>query len=249
MQLLEEIKSYMHFLIHTQNMQVCVCDLYGFPSAFVEQLALYHGHGSTHCQQVKRQCGRRCLLMQKFIRKKCKFGAPFTGVCHAGVREHIFPILEQDEYIGFLCVNADTDKDVCTLIAPLVHSFRLLHLYTKPLQGQDLKEDIYKETLRFIAENYTKKLTLNEIADALHYSPSYLCGIFRKKNKTSVMQYVRQLKLQHAQRLLRFSQKSVVEISNLLAFDTPNYFITVFKKEYGVSPNRFRQTAKKEVRL
>ena len=247
LQMIQEITAYMQYLSLRQNLQVCVCDLHAFPSAFIERLTPFHGHVNGFCQAIKNSRGNRgCLLMQKFVRKKARENTPFLGRCYAGASEAVFPILYDEEYIGFLCVaceNEHTMYEMRPMITPLVHSFQLLYLQLKktPIEKKDLQKRIYEELLRFVTENYTQRLTTENIAASLHYSSSYLSHIFQQQKGMSLMRYIRLLKLQHAKKLLVFSHKSITEIASLLNFDTPNYFSAVFKKEYGVSPREYRK--------
>ena len=222
-QLTQDITAYMQRLALRENIQVCVCDLHAFPSFVIERLTPFHGHINAFCQTAKNSYGqRRCLLMQKFARKKAVDGKPFVGKCHAGAVEGVFPIVEGDEYIGFLCTPCTDEvalQEIAPLLAPLSHSFRLLYLQLKRLDicHTVAKKDTFEELLQFLTMHYAQIKTAEDIATALHYSPSYLSHLFLKKKGVSIMRYVRTLKLRHAKKLLLSSTQTVAEISSLPA--------------------------------
>ncbi len=131
---------------------------------------------------------------------------------------------------------------VATLVSPLVHSFKLLYLYTEDhrLCVYDRKSAVYQQLVAFLSTHYPQRLTLESISDELHYSIPYLCRIFKEKNGNSIMQYVQDLRIKRAKLLLTHTDQSVMEISQSVGFDCSNYFTTVFKQTTGVSPRAYR---------
>ena len=129
-----------------------------------------------------------------------------------------------------------------TLIAPLKNSLKLLTYYydANEIKAQKKHDYLYQTILQYISENYLRPLTMPIIAEELHYSASYLSHVFKERNELSIIQYVHHLKIKKAKDLLRNTDKSVTEISELLGFQDSNYFTAVFKKSTGSSPRKFR---------
>jgi AraC-like DNA-binding protein len=57
----------------------------------------------------------------------------------------------------------------------------------------------------------------------------------------TVHRYVTQVKMAEAKRLMEITHKSVAEISEYLGFSSQSYFQRVFKKQYGITPGKFRK--------
>lgn len=99
-------------------------------------------------------------------------------------------------------------------------------------------EDIQK-SLKYIEENLNKQLTVQEIAHEVGYSVSHFCKLFRLYQKSSPMDYLRQLRLIRAREELT-SDKKMLEIALDYGFETASGFSKAFRKEFGYSPTFYR---------
>ena len=86
-----------------------------------------------------------------------------------------------------------------------------------------------------------ESLSMDEVCAELHYNRSYIYRQFKKTTGTSVMAYFMKMKINKAKELLRENEKSIIEISNYLSFDNPNYFSKAFKKAVGYTPSTYRK--------
>ena len=97
------------------------------------------------------------------------------------------------------------------------------------------------QVLNYIAPHINEPLTVNSIAQILYQNRSYLSRIFKSEMEINLSDYIVERKLLEAKDLLRFSERSISEISNFLAFSSQSYFQTVFKKKYGITPLQYRK--------
>ena len=100
--------------------------------------------------------------------------------------------------------------------------------------AQDLKE--------YLNARLYGRVTLEELSEHFHFGVSTLCGIFKKSTGQTILHYFMELKINEAKRLLREDGKTVSEISELLGFESPQYFSRMFRKYVGMSPRDFRNT-------
>lgn len=98
--------------------------------------------------------------------------------------------------------------------------------------------------MHFIQENYTRHLSVKEIANEVELTPEYLSSQFHKLTGTTLPVYITKLKIAEAKNLLRFTDMSLSEISEYLSFSSQSYFQSVFKKETGDTPNEYRRLNK-----
>ncbi len=98
------------------------------------------------------------------------------------------------------------------------------------------------EAIKYIEENLSVQLTLEEIARAVHLAPSTMTRLFRKETGMSVGEYLDNLIMQGAEEKLRFSEMSVGEISEHYGFCDQFYFSRRFKEKYGASPREYRRS-------
>lgn len=113
------------------------------------------------------------------------------------------------------------------------------------LPRQELCECISKQVIAFLKENVHRSLNIAEICYALNYSKSYLFRQFKQSTNCSIMAYFTKLKMERAKRLLRESDLSITQISEKLAFDTPNYFSKTFKKLTRLTPLQYKKMHKR----
>lgn len=92
----------------------------------------------------------------------------------------------------------------------------------------------------FIDKNYQKKITVRDVADAIHIDDRYLYNLFVKYENCSPKQYMEKKKIKSAKFLLENTMLSVKEISNSLGFDDVSFFSGFFKRQTGLSPTAYR---------
>lgn len=97
-----------------------------------------------------------------------------------------------------------------------------------------------KDVHNFIIENIDRRISTSEIARALQVNRTYLCEQFRLDTGKSLHDYIMELKINEARRLLRATKKPVVAISDHLGFSSQSHFQNVFKKMTGSTPRRYR---------
>ena len=85
---------------------------------------------------------------------------------------------------------------------------------------------------------------LEEFANKAGLSVSHFSDMFREQVHQSPMSYFTQLKIRAACRLLDLTEKSVKVVAIETGYSDPYYFSRVFKKEMGISPDKYRAIKK-----
>ena len=98
--------------------------------------------------------------------------------------------------------------------------------------------------LRFIDENITAPISLDEIAHNANMSRTYFCTVFKKLNGLSPWEYIGLKRIQMARRLLEKSSKSILEISLECGFNNISHFNRAFKNATGRKPSEYRSKFK-----
>lgn len=83
-------------------------------------------------------------------------------------------------------------------------------------------------------------LTLTDAAKLCHISPSHFSRMFKSIFRCNFSEYSLQHKLYSAARLISQTDKSMTEISYELNFSSPSHFISQFKKQFSVTPKKYR---------
>ena len=92
----------------------------------------------------------------------------------------------------------------------------------------------------FILDNYTKKISLKEIADVAGLSPPYFSTIFKEEMGENLSKYLNRLRVEKASRLLLETELSLTEIAASCCFEDQSWFSKIFKTYTGVSPGKYR---------
>jgi AraC-like DNA-binding protein len=94
--------------------------------------------------------------------------------------------------------------------------------------------------IQFIKNHVNEAIRIDDVASYIGRSRSYLVDVFKKELGFNMGEYILHCKLNEAKSLLIYSNKSMSEISNYLCFSSQSYFISVFKKTYGITPKQFQ---------
>ena len=98
----------------------------------------------------------------------------------------------------------------------------------------------YRKIVGTMQEHVCENLSLSELAALHSISVSYIKLLFKKYAGISPKAYFTHLRIQHASLLLR-SECTVVEVSDMMNFSSPNYFSLVFKKHTGTLPAEYKR--------
>ncbi len=89
------------------------------------------------------------------------------------------------------------------------------------------------------------KVTLSEVASAVHCSPYYLSRIFRAEAKDSLHSYLTRLRLRASlEFLLRFPKEPFSEVALEHGFSSHSHFSAAFRREFGVPPSVLKQSSR-----
>ena len=149
----------------------------------------------------------------------------------------------------------------------LEQAFRLSDFYIQKLDDISTKEGVkklhdemvmdYTEKMRkyfrsdtnskhinackeYIYSHIKERITIEDLADELGVSASYLSRLFKKETGESVSAYIRKQKIEMAKNMLRYSDYSMIEIANRLAFSSQSHFIQQFREVVGMTPKKYR---------
>lgn len=93
----------------------------------------------------------------------------------------------------------------------------------------------------FIMQNYTRKVTVGEISDCVGLNPNYAMNLFRMTFGTTLIHYLTQHRISHAQRLLVTTELSVTEVALQSGFSSISRFNEAFHVSCGCSPREYRK--------
>lgn len=111
--------------------------------------------------------------------------------------------------------------------------------------GNDNQDNFIQAMRDYIHSNYNKDIDLESLADHLHFNPSYLSSLFKKKIGCNFSRYVTQVRIEHAKRLLESNEFKVLEVSEQVGYLDTKYFTKMFKNMTGMTPSEYQLKYKK----
>ncbi|WP_254776840.1 AraC family transcriptional regulator [Paenibacillus sp. yr247] len=100
------------------------------------------------------------------------------------------------------------------------------------------------EIVAYINEQYRNRLTLGSISETFFISPSYFCRSFKETTGFSFVEYLNNVRIREAQRLLRETKEKVIHIAEQSGFDSVAHFGRVFKQVTSQTPLECRKLAR-----
>lgn len=99
-----------------------------------------------------------------------------------------------------------------------------------------------EKTIAYVEQNYQRKLSLEEVALALNFAPSYFARFSSVLRTPPFWSYLNTYRINKAQWALINENKSITEISDEVGFGSVKTFNRLFKSTTGMSPSEYRKS-------
>ena len=110
-------------------------------------------------------------------------------------------------------------------------------------------KNIYvRKAIKFVKNNYSKGIMVNDIAKHLCVSRSYLYILFNNTLGISPKDYLSNFKITKASELLKLTDYSIEEIANSCGYKNPEVFSAIFKTKFELTPTKYRAAHRKEIK-
>ncbi|HFI0421705.1 TPA: AraC family ligand binding domain-containing protein [Streptococcus suis] len=130
------------------------------------------------------------------------------------------------------------------------HLNQLLAALIQEFPNESLKEsstlakNYVHHAIKLIHSQYNSPIKVNEIADHLALSRSYLYKIFKQETGYAIKDYILQIKMKRSCQLLEDPTRNITEIAYSVGYQDPLTFSSAFKNYFHMSPTDFRKTQK-----
>lgn len=92
-----------------------------------------------------------------------------------------------------------------------------------------------------IASHIGDGLSLDDLGKIVHLHPVYLSKVYKQETGENLSNFIAVKRLEKASQLLIESNLHVIDISHLVGYKKPQYFIKLFKDQYGITPYQYRR--------
>ncbi len=166
------------------------------------------------------------IILKTLLRKAAEYG----GV-------HPLHIHRMSSHYAGEIENLRTVKQSLRLQEEMIRS------YCQLVKNHSLSKYSYYvgQAITMVQYDLTADLRLKSIADTLNVNSSYLSNLFHKEYGSTLTDFVNRERINHAMTLLQSTHKAVQEIASESGIPDVNYFIKLFKRQTGFTPNQYRE--------
>ena len=198
--------------LNTMEVRKVICGL-------LDQLSSYNGMTGYEALQMSREvCNHYIFCMKNrsiYIENESKFVENFSRESEDCVSmEELFHLLSRT-----VCRSFDTAVE-----AKRAEDNRPMRLAKK-----------------YIQENYSKPLTLEEVSAKAGFAPGYFSTLFKKETGTAFLEYVQSVRMESAKKLLTTTTDSMYVICEKVGYSDVKYFTKCFVKYTGLKPGEYRK--------
>ncbi|MDK0653566.1 AraC family transcriptional regulator [Clostridium perfringens] len=137
--------------------------------------------------------------------------------------------------------NPSKSDDILLLKELYSLLYTLIEEFPKPFEYKDKELHTYiQDALNFINSNYMHSITVQEIADYVNLSRSYLYKMFIKNLGISPQRYLINLRMYKATLLLKSTKLPIGEVANSVGYSDSLLFSKTFSKHFSMSPLNYR---------
>lgn len=126
------------------------------------------------------------------------------------------------------------------LTSLIILILRIVNTYESKKTSTNLSS-LGSKIKEYIDKNYTRDISLKEIANRLYISQDYLSHVFKNETGYSPINYMINRRVGEAKKLLLTTNMTIQQISLEVGYENANYFSMLFKRITGLSPGRFRE--------
>lgn len=155
------------------------------------------------------------------------------------------------EYLESLMSQMLTEFEGQDMLSPAFIQAELLEILLFIIRCQRFSQNVVKEfdetnqliqdVATYVYENFHRHITLSDTALKFHISRSYLSKKFKAVTGFGFKEYLINIRIQNACRMLLETNRSITDISLSCGFNDSNYFGDAFRHVKGVSPNHYRK--------
>ena len=143
----------------------------------------------------------------------------------------LYDLAGSEDYIRDMKVNLHLSELLTLLMA---------ESWNPDEEGSGKQKRDMLQVKMYLDEHYSDKISLDELADRFFINKYYLVKRFKKQYGISINAYLLDVRITHAKKLLRFTDKKVESIGLACGLGALAYFSRTFKKAEGISPSEYR---------
>ena len=135
--------------------------------------------------------------------------------------------------------------DLCPSVDEVMELHREMTAYFTNKMANLRKEKVVSkpviQCINYIEAHLHTSIRIRDLADHVSLNPTYLATVFKKETGHTINDYILRRRIDTACNMLRYSDYSASQISEILAFSSQSYFIRCFRQIKGMTPHEYIQ--------
>jgi AraC-like DNA-binding protein len=169
----------------------------------------------------------------KTLFDRSQYGVAFSGGTRDQVGEKMKEMVNADDIEATACMLS-----ILNLLSK-EEDYELLST-EKPLAGKKHTERM-NIIYHYLLDNFKKEISLEEIAGVAHLSPAAFCRYFRKHTHKTFSEFVNDLRINYACKLLQQKHLSMLDVCIRSGFNNISYFNRQFKQRMNIQPLKYQK--------
>lgn len=145
---------------------------------------------------------------------------------------------------GFYINKSTACKDITQIMIYRNHAIEELAKRVREQKDKRHTSSYTEQCKDYVSGHYREKIYLEDIADALGISSSYLSRLFKKETGISLQDFINDVRVEKAANLLRYSEETLPGIAEYVNFPSQSYFGKIFKQKMKMTPKQYRELYK-----
>jgi len=108
-------------------------------------------------------------------------------------------------------------------------------------QDNPESDNVIDNIKRYIQEHYAEDITLDSLSKLFYLHPIYLSRLFKEKAGLNFVDYVKEVRMNAAKELLLNPTLKVIDICQMVGYESSRYFTKLFKNATGMTPKEYRE--------
>ncbi len=121
-----------------------------------------------------------------------------------------------------------------------------LHEQINDTQDNNRNHQKMKKAVEYVQENYNKDLNMAVVSNYISMNYSMFSFAFKQYTGSNFVNYLKDIRIREAKKLLTETDMRVIEISREVGYDNEKNFMKIFKSSCGVSPTEYRKNMQHE---
>ena len=205
--------------------------------------AFFYRHAVRLAENMDRDSGR---LSKNYIHHRKNLAIIGIALCSRAAIEGGLPPENAYQISGYYIGKCDATENAANMLLYRNKAIMEMAGYIRDQRTNPSASNYSERCKDYIRKHYREKIYLQDIADSLGLSPTYLSRRFSKDTGECVQDYINRIRVYHASNLLLYSDRTLSEIAFYVGFPNQSYFGKIFKKFRNMSPkayqDRYRST-------